>query len=137
MLLNRTSAVMLLTGYWLLGPKWHSPIGSMPFHRAQKIPDFQGPTPSTCPRNECCPHQKHSAQGCINHRCINSYYEPLYSFPINSPFPSVTKIVTLTKFFCYYAFLDKKWKSPFELCSVISDECQGYLTLLRECMFNW
>jgi hypothetical protein len=29
-----------------LGPKWHSPIGSMPFHRAQKSLDFQGPTPS-------------------------------------------------------------------------------------------
>jgi hypothetical protein len=28
-----------------LGPKRHSPIGSMPFHRAQKTLDFQGPTP--------------------------------------------------------------------------------------------
>ncbi len=26
-----------------LGPKWHSPIGSMSFHRAQKTLDFQGP----------------------------------------------------------------------------------------------
>jgi hypothetical protein len=25
-----------------LGPKWHSPIGSMSFHRAQKSLDFQG-----------------------------------------------------------------------------------------------
>ncbi len=32
-----------------LGPKWHSPIGSMPFHRAQKSLDFQGPTPSYLP----------------------------------------------------------------------------------------
>jgi hypothetical protein len=31
-----------------LGPKWQSPIGSMPFHRAQKTLDFQGPP--TCPR---------------------------------------------------------------------------------------
>ncbi len=29
-----------------LGPKWDAPIGSMPFHRAQKTLDFQGPTPS-------------------------------------------------------------------------------------------
>ncbi len=29
-----------------LGPKWHSPICSMPFHRAQKSLDFQGPTSS-------------------------------------------------------------------------------------------
>ena len=32
-----------------LGPKWHSPIGSMPFHRAQKTREFQGPTPSNFP----------------------------------------------------------------------------------------
>jgi hypothetical protein len=29
-----------------LGPKWHSPDGSMPFHRAQKSLYFQGPTAS-------------------------------------------------------------------------------------------
>jgi hypothetical protein len=34
-----------------LGPKWNSPIGSFPFHRAQKTREFQGPTPSTSPRN--------------------------------------------------------------------------------------
>jgi hypothetical protein len=34
-----------------LGPKWHSPIGSLPFHRAQKTLEFQGPTSSHCPRN--------------------------------------------------------------------------------------
>ncbi len=28
--------------------------------------------PPTCPRNGCCPHQKHHARGRINHRCINS-----------------------------------------------------------------
>jgi hypothetical protein len=32
-----------------LGPKWHSAIGSMPFNRAQKSLDFQGPTPSYLP----------------------------------------------------------------------------------------
>jgi hypothetical protein len=38
-----------------LGPKWHSPIGSMPFHRAQKTLEFRGPTRVvnviTTPRN--------------------------------------------------------------------------------------
>jgi hypothetical protein len=33
----------------LTGPKWHSPIGSLPFHRAQKTREFQGPTPSNFP----------------------------------------------------------------------------------------
>jgi hypothetical protein len=32
-----------------LGPKWHSPTGSMPFHRAQKSLDSQGPTPFNLP----------------------------------------------------------------------------------------
>ncbi len=32
-----------------LGPKWHSPNGFMPFHKAQKTHDFQGPTPSHLP----------------------------------------------------------------------------------------
>ncbi len=31
------------------GPKRHLPIGSMPFHRAQKTLEFQGPTPSHLP----------------------------------------------------------------------------------------
>jgi hypothetical protein len=29
--------------------------------------------PPTCPRNGCCPLQKHYARGRINQRCINSY----------------------------------------------------------------
>ncbi len=29
----------------LLGPKWYSPIGLMPFQRVQKTLEFQGPTP--------------------------------------------------------------------------------------------
>ncbi len=32
-----------------LGPKLHSPIRSMPFHRAQKTLEFQGPTPYHLP----------------------------------------------------------------------------------------
>jgi hypothetical protein len=31
---------------------------------------FPGPNPPTCPRNGCCPYQKHYARGRINHRCI-------------------------------------------------------------------
>ncbi len=34
-----------------LGPKWHSPTGSMPFHMAQKTFNFQGLTAPTWPRN--------------------------------------------------------------------------------------
>jgi hypothetical protein len=32
-----------------LGPKWHLSIGLMPFHRAQKTLEFQGPTSSKLP----------------------------------------------------------------------------------------
>jgi hypothetical protein len=32
------------------GPIWHSPNGSMPFHRAQKSLDFQGLNPSHLPK---------------------------------------------------------------------------------------
>ncbi len=38
-------------------------ISSMPFHRVQKIIDFQGPTPS----------HLSNAQGCINQRCIGGF----------------------------------------------------------------
>ncbi len=55
------------------GPKWHSPNSSMPFHRAQKSLDFQGPTPSHLPSQWICTYQKHYVWGCINHWCINSY----------------------------------------------------------------
>jgi hypothetical protein len=37
-------------GGGFLGPKWHSPIGLMPFHRAQKTLEFQGLTPSHFPK---------------------------------------------------------------------------------------
>ncbi len=56
-----------------LGPKWHSPIGSMPFQRAQKTLHFQGPTPSHLPTECICAHQNHYAQGRINHRCIGGF----------------------------------------------------------------
>ncbi len=35
-----------------LGHKWHSPIGSMPFHWAKKTLNFRDPTPSHLP-SEC------------------------------------------------------------------------------------
>ncbi len=39
-------------GSSFLGPKWHSPIGSMPFHRTQKISNSRAPQPPpTSPRN--------------------------------------------------------------------------------------
>ncbi len=34
-----------------LGPKLHSPIGSMPFHRAQKLSISRAQPPPTCPCN--------------------------------------------------------------------------------------
>ncbi len=56
----------------LSGPKWHSPISLMSFHKAQKSLDFQGQPPPTCPQNGCCLHQRHYARGRINHRRINT-----------------------------------------------------------------
>jgi hypothetical protein len=38
-------------------------------HLGPKNLVFFGP----CPSNGCCPHQKHYAQGCINHRCIGGF----------------------------------------------------------------
>ncbi len=55
------------------GPKWHSTIGLMPFHWAQKILEFLGPTPFHLLSKWICTHQKQYARSYINHRCINSY----------------------------------------------------------------
>jgi hypothetical protein len=49
---GRIGEVLSCINSSFLGPKWHSPIRSMPFHRAQKTLEFQGPTPPTCPPNE-------------------------------------------------------------------------------------
>jgi hypothetical protein len=45
--------------------KWHSPIGSMPFHRAQKAREFQGPTPSHFPSGNSpqIMQERHSGPG--------------------------------------------------------------------------
>ncbi len=57
-----------------LGPKWHSPIDWMPFHRAQQTLEFQGPTPSYLPSLVMDMHSSKTLwTGLINHRCINSY----------------------------------------------------------------
>ncbi len=47
---------LLAPGYPLhsdtfFGPKWHSPVGSMPFHRAQKVSISRAQPPPTCSRN--------------------------------------------------------------------------------------
>ncbi len=57
-----------------LGPKWHSPISSMSFHRAQKLPVSRSQPSPTCPcKGYAVMHaSKTLCTGCINHRCINS-----------------------------------------------------------------
>ncbi len=48
-----TYAPMIYTalGIIFLGPKWHSPIGSMPFNGPKKLSNSRAQPPSTCPRN--------------------------------------------------------------------------------------
>ena len=48
-LLGQVGGCWALKFLSFLGPKWHSPIGAIPFHRAQKTLQFQGPTPSHLP----------------------------------------------------------------------------------------
>ncbi len=50
-----------------LGPKWHLPIGSMPFHRP-KNSRLPGPNPSRLPKYWMLPALK-----ALHQRCINSY----------------------------------------------------------------
>jgi hypothetical protein len=42
---------------------------------AQKSRNFQDPTLSRLPSNECCPHQKHYAQGRINQKIGGFVYK--------------------------------------------------------------
>ncbi len=69
-----------------LGLKWHSPLGSMPFHRVQNVSISRAQPLPTCPRNGCCPHQKHYARGRINHSCIGGF---MYKSPrvFSGPIP--------------------------------------------------
>ncbi len=45
-LLGQVGGVWALEFSSFLGPKWHPPIGSMPYLKAQKTLHFQGPSPS-------------------------------------------------------------------------------------------
>jgi hypothetical protein len=66
-------------GPGFLGPKWHSPIGSMPISRGPKDSRYPGHNPPlTCPRKGCCPHQKLYARVHINPRCINIIFASLF-----------------------------------------------------------
>jgi hypothetical protein len=49
LLLGQLGGVWALEIVTFLGPKWHSPDGSRPFHRAQKSLNFKGTTPSHLP----------------------------------------------------------------------------------------
>jgi hypothetical protein len=40
------------------------------FSSPKKLSISRTQPPPTCPSNRCCPHQKHYAQGRIDHRCI-------------------------------------------------------------------
>jgi hypothetical protein len=56
----------------VLGPvKWHR-ADRVPFG-AQKLEIFRAQPSPNCPSNGCCSHQKHYAQGRINHRCIGGF----------------------------------------------------------------
>ncbi len=44
-LLGQVGGGWILEILSFLGPKWHPPIGSMPFHGTQKTLNFQGPAP--------------------------------------------------------------------------------------------
>ncbi len=50
-------------------------------------------SPPTCPSNTCCPHQKHYAQGRINHRCIGGF---MYLFQVRKiPYPTSNPLTGL------------------------------------------
>jgi hypothetical protein len=50
-LLEQVGGGLALEFSSFLGPKWHSPISLMPFHRAQKLSNSRAPPPPSCPRN--------------------------------------------------------------------------------------
>jgi hypothetical protein len=55
----------------ILGPKWHSPIGSMTFHRAQKLSNSKAqPLPLALVMDMHASKTLCTARGCLNHRCI-------------------------------------------------------------------
>ncbi len=66
-----------------LGPKWHSPIGSMTFHRAQKLENSRAQLLPTSPSNGYARIQNIMHRAVYNRRCINSYIR-VYSLKIQS-----------------------------------------------------
>ncbi len=58
----------------VFGPKWHSHIALMPFHKAQKLSISKAQPLPTCPRNVSARIKNIThGENQINHRCINSY----------------------------------------------------------------
>ncbi len=78
MLLMRATSVTRASGRgvgpWKLRLYWDLWNGIKPKGEChlgpQKVEISRAQPPPTCPTNGCCPHQKHYAQGRINHRCI-------------------------------------------------------------------
>jgi hypothetical protein len=62
-----------VTSESFLGPKWHSPDGSMLFNRA-KMSRFPGPNPLPLAPVMYLPASKALRMGGINHRSINTYF---------------------------------------------------------------
>ncbi len=82
LLLGQVGEVWVLEISTFLGPKWHSPDSSIPFHRAQKSLISRAQPPPTCPRNGfVCIKSITVHPGRINHRSINSHNQTeLFSF---------------------------------------------------------
>ncbi len=70
------------------------------FTGPKKVSISRAQPPFTCLRNWCCPHQKHYAQGHINHRCMNSYFvctEPVrYAAEISARSSKTIKTSSIT-----------------------------------------
>jgi hypothetical protein len=72
-LLGEVGGGLALEFLSFLGPKWHTPIFSMPFQRAQKTLEFQGPAPYLLALVMDMHAFKTLCTGPINQRCINIY----------------------------------------------------------------
>ncbi len=76
---GRLSSFMHLSGpskinFEFFGPQMALACRLNAISQGLKTLNFQGSTPSHLPSLWICTHPKHYARGCINHRCINSYY---------------------------------------------------------------
>ncbi len=45
------SLLLISNKFWMANVKWHSPIGSMPFHRPKKLENSRAQPPPSSPRN--------------------------------------------------------------------------------------